>query len=242
MVPRQTHDGERVLLENIAAVLGWLDSLVEQPAPSNAEHYEASSGMEKSIGVRHHEAILTVMGHILRGQRLDIERFELRDDFRFSLDAELEEYCYLVAGCVGEFWTDVGEISMGDFSRVESARMKRWGANYGKGLQLINILRDLPKDIENGRCYLPDVDPADTSALMEVSARWRARARVYLEEGKSYAESLVHWRTRAATALPSLIGERTLDLLDGSDWQGLRSGVKIPRSEIYRCAWEALIF
>ncbi len=240
VVPHQTHEGERILLENIQGVLDWLYSLAGQEAPANAEHYESTSGMQKSIGMRLHDAILTVMGHILRGQRLDIERFELRDDFRFTLDAELEEYCYLVAGCVGEFWTDVGQIALGKFSRMESSRLHRWGANYGKGLQLINILRDLPNDLKNGRCYLPGVNATDTDELMNEAARWRVRARSYLEDGHDYACSLLHRRTRIATALPGLIGERTLDLLDAADWQQLERGAKVPRSEVYRCAWEAL--
>lgn len=240
VVPHQTHEGERVLLENISGVFDWFHSLAGQEAPANAEHYEAVSGIQKSIGVRLHDAILTVMDHILRGQRLDIERFELRDDFYFTLDAELEEYCYLVAGCVGEFWTDVGEISLGKFSRIESSRLHRWGANYGKGLQLINILRDLPNDLKNDRCYFPSVDASDKKALMAEAARWRARARSYLEEGHDYACSLLHRRTKAATALPGLIGERTLDLLDVADWQQLERGIKVPRSEVYRSVWEAL--
>ena len=118
--------------------------------------------------------------------------------------------------------------------------MMEWARAYGRALQLINILRDLPKDLENGRCYLPGVDAGDIEALMAESKRWCARERSYLEEGKSYSESLIHRRTRAATALPGLIGERTLDLLDTSDWSQLSQGVKVSRGEIYRCAWEAL--
>lgn len=246
VVPRQQHAGEKLLLENMDGVFAWLDSLGKKSGAESAARAEAGSVAHyqspesQSMGFRQHAAILTVMEHILRGQRLDIERFELQQGFRFTLDAELEEYCYLVAGCVGEFWTEIGTISLGGFSRVDGARLRRWGANYGKGLQLINILRDLPSDLKAGRCYLPNVDAADRDSLMAESARWRARARTYLEEGESYAQSLVRRRTRAATALPGLIGARTLDLMDAAGWDELEQGVKIPRREVYRCAWEAL--
>ncbi len=239
VVPKQQHAGEKILLENMEGVLTWLDGLDDESLPTSADHYQSPEA--QSVGARQKSAILTVMDHILRGQRLDIERFELKQGFRFTLDAELEEYCYLVAGCVGEFWTDIGVISLGKFSRIEASRLKQWGANYGKGLQLINILRDLPSDLQTGRCYLPEVDPSDPDALMSESARWRARAREYLEDGSSYTDSLIHRRTRAATALPGLIGARTLDLMDDSDWGQLSQGVKIPRSEVYRCAWDALL-
>ncbi len=242
VIPRQRHEGEKSLLENMDGVFGWLDSLGGK-SETGAEvrsvaHYQSPES--QSIGFRQHAAILTVMGHILRGQRLDIERFELQQGFQFTLDAELEEYCYLVAGCVGEFWTEIGTVSLGGFSRVDTARLKRWGANYGKGLQLINILRDLPSDVKAGRCYLPNVDAADRDSLMAESARWRARARTYLGEGESYAQSLVRRRTRAATALPGIIGARTLDLMDAAGWAELEQGVKIPRREVYLSAWEAL--
>jgi len=130
-------------------------------------------------------------------------------------------------------------VSLPDFSSVEAARLKRWGANYGKGLQLINILRDLPRDMKAGRCYLPVGDCSDSGALLMECSRWRARARDYLGEGMGYAQSLGSRRVRAATALPGLIGERTLDLLDRASWEELQQGVKITRSEVYRCAWDA---
>jgi len=238
VIPKQQHAGEKVLLENMDGVFTWLDALDDGVLPASEDHYESPEN--QSIGGRQKSAILTVMGHILRGQRLDIERFELQQGFSFTLDAELEEYCYLVAGCVGEFWTDIGLISLGKFSRIEASRLRHWGANYGKGLQLINILRDLPSDLEAGRRYLPGVDSTGPEALMEESARWRLRAREYLEDGSSYSDTLWHRRTRAATALPGLIGTRTLDLMEGSDWAQLSKGVKVPRSEVYRCAWESL--
>ena len=116
-----------------------------------------------------------------------------------------------------------------------------WGANYGKGLQLINILRDLPNDLRAGRCYLPHVDPEDTDALLLEMKRWCDRARGYLQDGASYAQSLTSRRTRLATALPGLIGESTLDMIEAADWQTLSRGVKIDRRQVYQCAWQALV-
>lgn len=74
---------------------------------------------------------------------------------------------------------------------------------------------------------------------MRESERWRVRAREYLNDGFAYADSLLQRRTRMATALPGLIGERTLDLLDKADWLGLQEGVKISRRQVYLSAWEA---
>ena len=218
VIPCQHHQGEKSLLKMMDEVFTWFHD------------FKDAQG---------HAAILKVMDHILHGQMLDIERFELGQNTRLTQDAELEEYCFLVAGCVGEFWTELGYISLPGFSSIEAERLKSMGINYGKGLQLINILRDLPSDLKQGRCYLPGVDPSDRDAMMAEAARWRARARAYLSDGHAYAKSLKSKRTRAATALPGLIGESTLDLLDHASWAELEEGVKVPRRDVYRFTWEA---
>ena len=218
VIPCQHHQGEKSLLKMMDEVFAWFHDFKDDQG---------------------YASILKVMDHILHGQRLDIERFELGQSTRLTQDAELEEYCFLVAGCVGEFWTELGYISLPRFSSIEAERLKSMGINYGKGLQLINILRDLPADLKQGRCYLPGVDPSDRDAMMAEAARWRARARAYLSDGHAYAKSLKSKRTRAATALPGLIGESTLDLLDHASWAELEEGVKVPRRDVYRFTWEA---
>lgn len=218
VIPCQTHEGEQLLLAKMAEIFHWLHSLKDGPE---------------------YAAILQVMEHILHGQRLDIERFELKQERVLADDAQLEEYCFLVAGCVGEFWSEIGSISLPGFSSMEADRLKQLGIRYGKGLQLINILRDVPRDMKSGRCYLPVSDPLDMDVLQAEAARWRARARQYLADGQIYAKSLRSRRTRAATALPGLIGESTLDLLDHAGWEELRRGVKVSRGDVYRSAWRS---
>jgi hypothetical protein len=74
---------------------------------------------------------------------------------------------------------------------------------------------------------------------MAESARWRALARHYLNEGQAYSKSLGLRRARAATSLPGLIGERTLDLMDLAQWDQLAMGVKVSRRDVYRSVWES---
>ena len=218
VIPCQRHEGEIVLLSHMDEIFDWFH------------------GMKDGQG---HGAIAKVMEHILHGQSLDIERFELHQCGGLKDDAELEEYCFLVAGCVGEFWTAIGNICLPEFSSIEANRLTEMGIRYGKGLQLINILRDLPSDLRAGRCYLPVSDPSDLDLVNSEAARWRARARNYLKDGHAYASSLALRRVRAATALPGLIGANTLDLLDDASWGALEAGVKVSRRDVYRCAWQS---
>jgi phytoene synthase len=64
--------------------------------------------------------------------------------------AELEEYCYRVAGVVGLACVHIWGFT--DSAALEPARQ------LGTAFQLTNILRDLAEDIDNDRVYLPHED------------------------------------------------------------------------------------
>ncbi|GIT43351.1 MAG: hypothetical protein Ct9H300mP11_12870 [Chloroflexota bacterium] len=66
---------------------------------------------------------------------------------------DLDRYTYLVAGCVGEFWTRiaVGRVSLKEWD-VE--KMSGIGVRFGKALQLTKSSVTSPA-ICAGRCYLP---------------------------------------------------------------------------------------
>ena len=52
--------------------------------------------------------VRAVLRHITYGQSLDVERFSRgAPPVALQTAAQLDEYTYLVAGCVGEFWTDL---------------------------------------------------------------------------------------------------------------------------------------
>ena len=70
-------------------------------------------------------------------------------------DAELHEYCYVVAGCVGEMLTRLLEHGMGDDRSDVAARRLALAPVVGEALQLTNILLDWPVDIRAGRCHVP---------------------------------------------------------------------------------------
>jgi len=157
-----------------------------------------------------HGEIAAVLQKIIHGQTLDLQRFG--DGSRVAAlqtAAELEEYTYLVAGCVGEFWTRLCLQHLPDCSHLGLAELRKLGANYGKGLQLVNILRDMPADLRQGRCYLPEIElrAAGTSPsplahqpskAQPVFDRWNAKAAEFLEDGHRYILALRSPKLRAA--------------------------------------------
>jgi farnesyl-diphosphate farnesyltransferase len=182
---------------------------------------------------------------IISGQRLDLERFGAADQSHpvaLTSDAELEDYAWRVAGCVGAFWTRLGFLAMGDgFSKTPRDTLIARGIAYGKGLQLVNILRDMPADLTSGRCYLPLADPGDAVKLQAVRAGWIERARQWVEEGFSYSACLIPRRLRAASVLPAMIARETLDLLQTAGPEAMRRRIKVPRRTVYLAMLKAFI-
>ena len=143
--------------------------------------------------------------------------------------AELDEYTYLVAGCVGAFWTKLGFRHLATFASRSADEMTALGIDYGEGLQLINILRDRRSDAAAGRGYLP-ADELATRPVADVFVNWLAKAEKKLTSGIEYCSSLTSWRIRFATALPALIGARTIALLRAAGMDEKK--IKVPRKEV----------
>lgn len=220
--PLQSDKAERTLIEELPALLTWLDEL---SADDRAE-------------------VRSVLVKINRGQSLDLQRFGAGDEIRALKNAaELDEYTYLVAGCVGEFWTRLCFAHLKNFSARPESEMSALGVRYGQGLQLINILRDAGDDLRQGRCYFPadeinslGLTPTkilrDPIRIEPVLTKWREKAEQGIEAGKEYAAAIRSRRVRFATALPAKIGARTLALLREAGAGALTRRIKVSRSEI----------
>lgn len=141
--------------------------------------------------------------------------------------AELERYTYLVAGCVGEFWTRLCHRKFPNWSRLDVEEMVRLGEEFGCGLQLVNILRDREEDARRGRVYVPD---ARRAIVIE-------RARALLGSGRAYCQAVRGRRLRAAAALPLRLGMETLDLVEAYP-EATR--VKVTKARVYYHALLAL--
>jgi len=146
-----------------------------------------------------------VLATIVEGMTEDLRIFPGEDEGKLTAletRADLDRYTYLVAGCVGEFWTAVHVAHRPRLARWDVPAMEALGVRFGQGLQLTNVLRDVPRDLRAGRCYLPRVDlarvglePADLldpaagatarpllgellhTALDHCDAAWRASGR-----------------------------------------------------------------
>ncbi|HZJ13532.1 MAG TPA: phytoene/squalene synthase family protein [Chthoniobacteraceae bacterium] len=182
--------------------------------------------------------IAGVMEKIIRGQTLDLQRFSKEDGVTaLRTAAELEEYTYLVAGCVGEFWTRLCFHHLPRYADKEESELCDLGRSFGKGLQLVNILRDIPADRRAGRCYLPAEELAAANSTprapaRDVFQRWHQRATELLDDGRRYIAALRPARLRIACFLPWCLGVETLRLLQKSSPLETDEKIKVPRSTV----------
>jgi farnesyl-diphosphate farnesyltransferase len=230
---QQTDPHERALMQALPQCLPLLHTLTEADQTS----------------------VRQVLGHITRGQQLDMTRFG-PGLHALQTEAELADYTWLVAGCVGEFWTELCGRHLPGYSLLPQAEMLRIGREYGMGLQRLNIVRDAGADLATGRCYWPEETLRQaglTPAMLEQAARtpnadtllalaplytqWLDHNQAQLADGMRYALALRPLRLRLASALPALIGARTVALLRQAGPAALNQRVKMPRHEVRALLW-----
>lgn len=234
---RQSSPAERALLSRINDFLAVLSSLPEEDRSK----------------------IQRVLAIITSGQQLDLARFSQSGPSNIvalQSPAELDDYTWRVAGCVGEFWTAMCFAHLRPLPRRPENDMIGLGIRFGKGLQLVNILRDLPRDLRSGRCYLPAPElhalglaPPDLllsqneARLRPVFNQWLARAEDHLRAGWAYTLALpARWaRVRLACAWPILIGVATLQKLKDENVLDSARRIKASRLEVKRIMRQSLL-
>jgi farnesyl-diphosphate farnesyltransferase len=221
-VPLQENAAERTLLDSLSDCLKWL---------------EQTGGADR-------DDIRAVLEKITHGQMLDLHRFDKPTQVRaLQTAADLDEYTYLVAGCVGEFWTRLCFRHLRDFASLIHGEMLALGRRYGMALQLINVLRDAGSDLRAGRCYFPEDELrgvglsapqilSQSDRFQPIYQRWMEKALDGLECGMQYSRAIRNRRVRAATVLPALIGARTLALVHKAGASALHHTIKVPRREV----------
>jgi farnesyl-diphosphate farnesyltransferase len=236
--PRQAHDAERLLLERVDEILARVARL---PAADLR-------------GVR---GVLTTLTD---GMLFDLNHFpgeDARGLTALGSLAELDRYTYLVAGCVGELWTDIHLAHRPRLAGWDPAAMRARGVRFGKALQMTNVLRDVPADLAHGRCYLPAdelgalglkpadlLDPASAARARPLLRRLLDIALGHYDEAWRYTLAIPRreWRMRLACVWPLQIGLATLEALARHpNPLAAAPPVKVPRAAVRGIlAWSAL--
>jgi len=135
---------------------------------------------------------------MIEGQRMDLAKH------RYADFAELEQYCFRVAGTVGLMTQEVMGLDPAYTTAPWSERPDTSEAAVALGIanQLTNILRDVGEDRGRGRIYLPQEDLQrfgySEAELMAgtLNDNWRALMAFQLERAREWfarSEAGVRW-------------------------------------------------
>ena len=195
--------------------------------------------------------MLECLDIIVGGQILDLERFGPANEgggiSALKNDEELDDYTFRVAGCVGVFWTKMSLAHLMKLPPDEEALFMERGVRFGKALQMINILRDIPEDLRFGRCYIPEealddigltpdmlVDDSNLDTFRPLYNRYLDLTNVHLEAATAYIGMIpeTQFRLKASCMLPVLVGQRTVTLLRDGNILNSDERIKVTRDEM----------
>ena len=232
------------------------------------ERVEDSLALLRTLSAADLALVRKVIDTITGGQELDLMRFGDGPNqlvktpalttpiIALQTDAELDDYTYRVAGCVGEFWTRMCRAHLFPDAKLDDTQLLADGVRFGKGLQLVNILRDLPRDLQQGRCYIPAerlaraglkpenlLRPETEKEFRPVYDELLDRAEAHLAAGWVYTNTIPQnqWRVRLACAWPILIGVRTIQLLRSGNPLDPAQRIKISRADVRGVLWRSAV-
>jgi len=191
---------------------GYIELLVKTPEVIAA--VRALTPAAQAILVRHATRTAEGMARI-------VMRSDEKGSLALSTVEELRDYCYVVAGIVGELLT---ELFVNDSPQLQSERreLEENTKLFGEGLQLVNILKDSASDAGDGRTYLPGQVPR-TEVLAMARGDLDAAARYVdaLQRGKAPSGYL------AFTGLSVMLARASLDRLEK-----IGPGAKVTREDV----------
>jgi farnesyl-diphosphate farnesyltransferase len=203
--PPIDHAGYRELLAKIPLVLGEFQNLQSGArAPIRKHLARSAEGMSRFVA-----------------------RADGPGGLELSTVQDLRDYCYAVAGIVGEMLTELFLLGRPGLEIV-AADLRSRAAAFGEGLQLVNILKDARPDAAEGRIFLPR--RASTGEIFALARRDLAAAATYTEllRGAGAERGLV-----AFNAFVTKLAVATLQVLRD---KGL--GAKLTRLQVAAIATE----
>ncbi len=229
------------LLESEQRALALLEfcDLLGEPTPSRSGHFaERWSGVPVTTNAAYATLLAetpyvlnclrqrdsgarTIVRHYARQTASGMLAFQRQGSPHLRSLAELRQYCYVVAGIVGELLTDLFSLRIPGV--VATPEVRRLALAFGEGLQLVNILKDSDQDAKCGRFFLPQ--SIDRGRIIEL-------ARRDLNAAGEYVESLRKAGTPAGylafTELPLQLAISTLDVVERDG-----PGSKVSRDHVW---------
>ena len=190
--------------------------------------------------------IRSAVSEMVTGMEMFVKRYAETDGHRIRTLAELEEYCWYVAGTVSVIVTG---LLCRSASRATRKELHQDAPSFGLLLQLVNVAKDVPIDYaEENNVYIPQEllskhgideasldDPTRAAAVTPAIMDIVEEAESYIDDSRSWLEHVPSARgnTVRAWALPFLLAVATLrELRTRGDDVVKNNGLKISKREV----------
>lgn len=204
-----------------------------------------------TISANQRTLIMDVVHAVCEGMKTDLTFFphETSEEVKaFETESDLRRYCRLMGGEPGRFWSRL--IYHTTSIACDEKTFCELGQQVGDALQIVNILRDLPKDLRLGRCYFPLTDLQDaglqatdlldsknSTRFEPIKRKWIFWGLNNLQQGHAFYDLLPKTQPgqRASVAWPILwTADTFLKVFQETDLLNPAKRVKISRQVIYR--------
>lgn len=169
------------------------------------------------------------------GMAMFIERIEKRIDGWFFIENEndLDEYCYFVAGLVGNMLTELFCANC-KINKKQQQKLEELSVSFGIALQIVNIIKDIKEDSLRKVCFIPlefcrkhNINSVQELFSEETNKQNKNlvigelinKAKRHLQDAKNYIKVLpvFEYRVRLFCLWPSLMAlDNLLIIGDGS--------------------------
>jgi farnesyl-diphosphate farnesyltransferase len=213
------------------AALRWL----ERPPLDHEGYLElvaATPRVIEALAALPAAARATIVRHALRsaaGMSVFVDQSDPTGHLQLQTLDDLRDYCYAVAGVVGEMLTELFVLGRPELAGV-ARELRERAVRFGEGLQLVNILKDVNADAAAGRLFLPSSVPLRT--VFELARGDLAAANEYCDLLHASGTDRGLW---AFNSLNTRLALASLTMLEAG---GL--GSKLTRTQVSRLRAQVL--
>ena len=207
--------------------------------PDHLELLQSTPYLLEQVALLPTPYIEAITEHILRVIEWMQKWVALHDDHnRLTLlrIKQLDDYCYAVAGIVGELVTSLISLYKPTLKGTRLLVLKSLETASGRGLQLTNIIKDVFRDHQQGRYYIPqEYLPFENGGAHDGLMPIVAHAYRNLCLGREYVRAMPEeeFDIRKAVLVPLLLAVATLrHLLENLDGLFEGADVKISRETV----------
>jgi len=200
-----------------------------------------------SFPVRVRESVIGPVREMAEGMAETVQRELDAGGLWLDTIEDLKQYCYYVAGTVGNMLTNLFSMDRDSINHEITDRLRHYGPRFGLGLQLTNIIKGVTDDNSRGVSYLPRqllddsgitlpelIDHPDDPRGERLVSELVSLALSWLDDALEYTLSIPSQETdlRLFCSLPLIFAVRTLGLATRTDAVFGEKALKISRTEV----------